>query len=54
MLRLRYPPAQRPELRRMWFNIERLTRAEIVFETAKQQSQTAAANQPGASDETEA
>lgn len=45
---------QRPELRRMWFNIERLTRAEIVFETAKQQSQTAAANQPGASDETEA
>ena len=30
---------QRPELRRMWLNIERLTRAEILFRTAEEHSQ---------------
>ncbi len=30
---------QRPELRRMWLNIERLTRAEILFRTTEEQSQ---------------
>ncbi len=25
---------QQPELRRLWFNLERLTRAEVIFETA--------------------
>ena len=42
---------QRPELRRSWLNIDRLTRAEIVFHTAQEQNRNETdAPLPGNSD----
>ena len=45
---------QRPELWRSWLNIDRLTRAEIVFHAAQEQNRTETATPlPGNSDGTE-